>query len=776
MIDENKINEFLKNDCNLTFLRGKIPTRKNWNKERIQHEYIKKHSGNLGWVLSNSDLVLDIDIRNGGLESFEKLKNKYNLNLFKTVKTANNGFHIYCYMDKNRTISVNHPDYPGIDFLTCGKQVVIPGSILEDSKFYDWHNENFFGFFKQNLPDNFKDDFFIKKSEKSQQIEQNIPDDDVNIFISEDQINEALLNLDPSMDHDNWIKIGMALHSWNAEKGENIWEEWSKNGQNYQENETKKRWKSFSKNDFGITINTLFYMSNENKKLENECKFSELLENLNHYTIDDIKGKLPKISNHLELDNLQISELEKSIQNRIKEIKNIKPSIKIVRDILKSSSLEKYKENNIWKKWVYVIQDNRYYNLDTLQPIRKEGFDQINGVHVPFITENSKPNASKFVSDYNLIRIINKTAYVPYQENVFEMNGEIYLNTYNKKNVPKIADDITDEGKKYIEKFEKHCELITNSQENAKILIQYLAHNVQNPGKKINWCPLIQGIEGIGKSFFTSFFKQIMGVNNVGVVKSDMLGSEFNGWASEKCVNILEEIRIIGKNRYEPMNALKPLITDKSIMINKKGIDAYDSINCTNYMAFTNNKEAIPITSTDRRFWVIFNKIKNTDDIEIITGVKYEEYFEFLFDGLELYGEELKKYFSEYEISEEFKKMKAAPITDDKELMINSEQTAIEGLIEVEDLIKTGNTYYNSDCISSSDLFEQLQISYSDLNLNNYQKNKILKNLGYYQLPRIIKINNNSKRIWVKKEMSNDEIRKCLKDKDEKHNYNLNDS
>jgi phage/plasmid-associated DNA primase len=136
---------------------------------------------------------------------------------------------------------------------------------------------------------------------------------------------------------------------------------------------------------------------------------------------------------------------------------------------------------------------------------------------------------------------------------------------------------------------------------------------VQYPGVLINWAPLIQGVHGIGKSFIGKLITTLLGLKNVGKVSPVSVSSNFNGYATGACVNILEEISVKGHNRYDVMNGLKPLITDTEIQINDKGVKTYTTQNTTNYILFTNDKNAIPVEDTDRRYWIVCRKFLAPD-------------------------------------------------------------------------------------------------------------------------------------------------------------------
>jgi hypothetical protein len=74
-------------------------------------------------------------------------------------------------------------------------------------------------------------------------------------------------------------------------------------------------------------------------------------------------------------------------------------------------------------------------------------------------------------------------------------------------------------------------------------------------------------------------------------------------------------------------------------------------------------------------------------------------------------------------------------------------------------MVMEGGKYWNPICVSSSDLFENIMYEYPELELNNHKRNMILKKLGYNAIPKKVKIDGKSRKIWSKKPMTNDEIR-----------------
>ena len=94
MVKKITIEQYLLAGARLMPLNKKIPM-EGWRNTFYSDEQIYSHKDNIGWQMSNRDLIIDIDPRNGGDKSFEKLTKDLNLDLTPTVITPRSGHHIY---------------------------------------------------------------------------------------------------------------------------------------------------------------------------------------------------------------------------------------------------------------------------------------------------------------------------------------------------------------------------------------------------------------------------------------------------------------------------------------------------------------------------------------------------------------------------------------------------------------------------------------------------------------------------------------------------------
>jgi len=116
---------------------GKAPSLNDWQKRTTKSKILKRDFKNAeaGAVLQDIHLIIDIDPRNGGEESLEKLNKELGEDLDKLclVKVlsgrGDGGRHLYFTKPANKKTRTTLKEYVGLDFKTKGGQVVIPGSI-----------------------------------------------------------------------------------------------------------------------------------------------------------------------------------------------------------------------------------------------------------------------------------------------------------------------------------------------------------------------------------------------------------------------------------------------------------------------------------------------------------------------------------------------------------------------------------------------------------------------------------------------------------------------
>lgn len=234
---------------------GKHPIRSNWQHQSLVdsatvHDIWKDVYGcnGLGWALDADHIVVDVDPRNGGTESLEKLQQDLEIDLFDTctaiVKTGGGGYHFYFQKLDSAILGWRMPSkYPGIDIKQGGGFVIIAGSMHVSGSDYEWHSAA-----KSDLqdlavvPQKIADLLARTYSIHRQTLESSGTTD-------LEEIKDMLSFITPNLHHDDWVKIGMIVHAATdgSIEGLKAWDNWSQPGTTYKDGLCQKKWFTFGR-------------------------------------------------------------------------------------------------------------------------------------------------------------------------------------------------------------------------------------------------------------------------------------------------------------------------------------------------------------------------------------------------------------------------------------------------------------------------------------------------------------------------------------------------
>lgn len=325
--------------------------------------------------------------------------------------------------------------------------------------------------------------------------------------------------------------------------------------------------------------------------------------------------------------------------------------------------------------WYFLGGRAAFRNIHTGAEVKLGAFDLMHQRYIPkmgtapngdSLTKDREVAPSEFLVAYGMGKVAHDTMYLPSQDSVdISIDGVDYLNSYLSKYVPAASDAWL--GHWAVDVWQQHLEMILPTDWN--LLLVWLAYNVQNPGKKVLWAPIVKGTQGDGKTTISKMLGAVMGSRNVKVVSTESLFSDFTGYAEGACVAFLEEIRVKGHNRHDAMNKLKPLVTNEVIEVVRKGQDGRNVPNVTNYMAFTNFEDALVIDANDRRWGVFFTRFPDREALAA-AGVN-AEYWNRLHRSVEEHADVLRAWLLAVDTSD-FDPKAAPPITAAKAAMIAS--------------------------------------------------------------------------------------------------------
>lgn len=243
---------------------GKAPRDNNWRHKSYGTRDIAtaaEKGYNLGWRLSLEDLVLDVDPKNGGDKSLERIQKRFSItfeDIAPTVITGSGGRHFY--FEKDPSIKIreiledeNGKPYPGIEFKTHGRQVVIAGSRHPSGRWYAFDD------FAPSTRPLLQADIFqliIRPSRKDGNASSG--------KLTCEELALALDQLDPSDydDHDRWLTLMMSCHHATDGEGSEEFIQWSTSDPEYRDhvNIIRMRWDSLHTNKGGAVSYKTLYM------------------------------------------------------------------------------------------------------------------------------------------------------------------------------------------------------------------------------------------------------------------------------------------------------------------------------------------------------------------------------------------------------------------------------------------------------------------------------------------------------------------------------------
>ena len=179
---------------------------------------------------------------------------------------------------------------------------------------------------------------------------------------------------------------------------------------------------------------------------------------------------------------------------------------------------------------------------------------------------------------------------------IIKEGGRALVNVYVPCEGERIKGDVS--------MFLKHVALLLPNERDREIFLSYLAACVQFPGVKFQWCVLLQGTEGNGKTLFYYVLAYALGERYAHLPNAAEITNPFIGWIEYKLIIGIEEVHTAG--RQDVADALKTWITNKRIEIHGKGQDQRTGDNRANFLMFSNHKDAVLKTERDRRYCVFY--------------------------------------------------------------------------------------------------------------------------------------------------------------------------
>lgn len=414
------------------------------------------------------------------------------------------------------------------------------------------------------------------------------------------------------------------------------------------------------------------------------------------------------------------------------------------------------------KDWCFVGNGDMFFNLTNGQRLTFNGFHASFGHLMPMTDQGRRQNAAEQCLHFWGMEKVAQIGYRPDQDRYYDYEGVRYANTYSPTSLPAVA-PYTQAGHDGIAAFQQHLmDMCSGRHELFYDLIYWMAYNVQFPGRKIRWSPIIKGCQGDGKTLITEVLGAAMGSRNINITGNATLTANggFTDWATGAAVNFLEEIHLTGALRHQLYNAMKEFISNKKVNINPKGRTTYKTWNSTNHWASSNHNDAIPLETTDRRWLVIFTPWSDLAGLRAYCGLTPEAWqqrtdcIDYLYNYC---AGELRAWFLSVAIPATFNVNGSARETPEREQMMASSQDDAESVAR--GIVEEGAWGISKDVLSSPCLMSLLKMRALQDNFDLPKTTGVghmLKRMGFSKLPKQFKWQDRTHTIWIKDGFSGD--------------------
>jgi len=182
------------------------------------------------------------------------------------------------------------------------------------------------------------------------------------------------------------------------------------------------------------------------------------------------------------------------------------------------------------------------------------------------------------------------------KERIITESGKTVINRF----IPPTIKPVEGEPTPFLE----FMQYLVPDEKDRQEVLRWVATLIARPEVKMKYAMLlVSETQGIGKTTLgESILAPLVGKSNVSFPTESAFASEFNSWAGEKRLAIVNEI--YQGHSWKMYNTIKSVLTDKNITINEKYAKPYTIENWLHVFATSNSYKALKVDEGDRR-WLI---------------------------------------------------------------------------------------------------------------------------------------------------------------------------
>ena len=353
------------------------------------------------------------------------------------------------------------------------------------------------------------------------------------IEMSDEALRSMLDALDPDSHHDEWVKVGMALHHHfdGAPEGAEIWDEWSALGSKHKDGECGRRYETFDSKNGKHSVTLASVKAMEKAVVSVQVAEERLPRMLREWAFVHVEGSARVLREDLNKDNMVLYKLD--------DLKKEHMNCRVL------SGDEKPKLLNLVDLWLESPERRTYAAGLTFAP-DIETLDR-----------------------YNLWRGWSVEA----------CEGD----------VAPWLDFVT-----YV--------IADGNATHANYIIGWAAQIIQKPMTKVGVGLVLRGGKGTGKTMFGELLGHLFAAHHMIVSRAEAVTGNFNRHLESTLLLQADEAYWAGAKSSE--GALKDLLTNDRIQIERKGVDSYSAPNYTRVLFTSNESFVVPASLDERRFAV----------------------------------------------------------------------------------------------------------------------------------------------------------------------------
>lgn len=506
--------------------------------------------------------------------------------------------------------------------------------------------------------------------------------------------------------YDHWLEVlfGIYHETDGSEEGKQIAYEWSCQAAMHTDEKFEKSWESAEHTAEGVdpkTFRTVIRMSNLATKDEREAQYEDLRAKLiEAATLEDVQ-QVAQAAKGLALTNkLQRTDLAAAYRTAVKRITGV-TSITL-HQAQKDLAYQDPTLTNTpeWCRTIcFVTSENLFVDYsDARRTWTKQAFDStfMRQAMTEEDIRSGQSRSTHLPSDLALtrygVKVVDARGYAPFDKEwrknpFYDHDGRTFVNTYNDRLAAKRPKVLGFEDKAAIDTFKLYLSVVFP--QDGSMLCSWLRYPMST-GDRVGWSPLFYSIEGIGKTLLFNLIAAMVGRNNVSIITGMNLHEKFNGWAEGKLFAFVEEVGGFDrKERFDTLNALKPIITNNYISVRRMNRESFEVPNTVNVMLTTNKVNAFDLAQDggDTRLWLPTPGFRTVAQLEAFKKANPDFYSDVV-DAFSNHAGAIKKWIMEQPYHRDFKPGGRAPASAMKQEVIEANKSDEQLLIE--DAIKSG--------------------------------------------------------------------------------------